>query len=235
MTNLFSRYEALGIPHPDPDTMCKGQCEGTGLYPVAIYKNPPGKNECRPVDPDPLTPYEIEAWHQAETTHPNEPGDAYHFIRCPDCGGTGKRTLPDLVRHLMRQREFSERTFGPGERTAGVLDHIRKELTEIEAKPDDLSEWIDVIILACDGAWRAGFTPAQIAEALVAKQAKNEARTWPDWRTAELGKAIEHVRDDNEVNEREPCQFTRGGRWCVVHHCYPETCQKLGLGGRSDV
>ena len=102
----------------------------------------------------------------------------------------------DLVAHLHRQREFSERTFGPGTRTAGVLDHIRKELNEIEAKPDDVSEWVDVILLALDGAWRAGFSPEQIAQAVAAKQARNESRKWPDWRTAEPGKAIEHVRGE---------------------------------------
>lgn len=100
----------------------------------------------------------------------------------------------DLVAHLHRQRAFSARAFGPGTRTAGVLDHIRKELKEIEAKPDDLSEWIDVVLLACDGAWRQGYSPERIAEALAAKLARNEARTWPDWRTADPNKAIEHVR-----------------------------------------
>lgn len=108
---------------------------------------------------------------------------------------TSTLTTFDLVDHLYRQREFSKRTFGPGERTDGVLDHIRKELREIEAKPDDLTEWIDVVLLAFDGAWRAGFEPDQIAHALAAKQAKNMARQWPDWRTAEPGKAIEHVRE----------------------------------------
>lgn len=105
-----------------------------------------------------------------------------------------KQPAFDLDSHLRRQRAFSEQTFGPGERTAGIIDHIRKELREIEAKPSDLSEWIDVVILALDGAWRVGFTPKQIIAALVAKQDKNEARTWPDWRTAEPGKAIEHDR-----------------------------------------
>lgn len=100
----------------------------------------------------------------------------------------------DLIAHLTRQREFSERTFGPGTRTKGVIDHIRKELIEIEAKPDDLSEWVDVILLALDGAWRAGYTPQQICEGMTAKQVKNEARTWPDWRTADPNKAIEHDR-----------------------------------------
>jgi hypothetical protein len=96
--------------------------------------------------------------------------------------------------HLIRQREFSERTFGPGSRTKGVIDHIRKELLEIEADPADLGEWVDVIILALDGAWRAGHEAQDILDAIVAKQTRNEARTWPDWRTADRDKAIEHDR-----------------------------------------
>lgn len=100
----------------------------------------------------------------------------------------------DFHAHLVRQRTFSEKTFGPGPRTAGVLDHIRKELIEIEAAPADLSEWIDVVILALDGAWRAGHSPDQIIGALVVKQDRNEARVWPDWRTAPTDRAIEHDR-----------------------------------------
>ncbi len=118
----------------------------------------------------------------------------------PEAIALGYRLLPselmpfDFEAHLQRQREWSERTFGPGPRAAGVVDHIRKELREIEAKPTDLSEWIDVVILALDGAWRSGATPQQIIDALVAKQAKNEARDWPDWRTQSPDKAIEHDR-----------------------------------------
>lgn len=105
----------------------------------------------------------------------------------------------DMLAHLQRQREWSGRTFGPGPRTAGVIDHIRKELREIEADPTDLSEWIDVVILALDGAWRAGGTPEQIIAALVAKQTKNEGRTWPDWRTVSPDKAIEHDRTQDAL------------------------------------
>ncbi|HCF6444821.1 DUF550 domain-containing protein [Pseudomonas aeruginosa] len=104
--------------------------------------------------------------------------------------------------HLERQRRFSERTFGPGSRAAGVVDHIRKELREIEENPGDLVEWIDVVILALDGAWRTGATPAQIIDALVAKQTKNESRSWPDWRTVPADKAIEHDRTDEPVDDR---------------------------------
>jgi hypothetical protein len=100
----------------------------------------------------------------------------------------------DLIAHIYRQRAFSRATFGPGARTQGVCDHIRKELAEIEAEPHDLMEWVDVIMLAIDGAWRAGHSPDSIAAAIWTKQTKNENRDWPDWRTADPNKAIEHVR-----------------------------------------
>lgn len=100
----------------------------------------------------------------------------------------------DLIEHLQRQREFSEATFGPGQRTSGVIDHIQKELREIEDDPLDLEEWVDVILLALDGAWRTGATPQEISEAIDAKMAKNENREWPDWREVGQDQAIEHVR-----------------------------------------
>lgn len=100
----------------------------------------------------------------------------------------------DMRAHLARQREWSERTFGPGDRSKGVVDHIRKELLEIEAEPTDLKEWIDVAILALDGAWRAGYSPDQIIAQIVGTQERNEARRWPDWRTMPTDKAIEHDR-----------------------------------------
>jgi hypothetical protein len=96
---------------------------------------------------------------------------------------------------LISQRAFSHNAFGPGPRTAGVLAHIRKELAEIEQNPDDLFEWIDVVLLALDGALRAGHDPQSIIDAYHQKRIRNEARIWPDWRQAEPGTAIEHVRD----------------------------------------
>ena len=104
----------------------------------------------------------------------------------------------DLVMHLHRQRAFSTHTFGPGPRTKGVVAHIRKELLEIESKPNDLEEWVDVVLLALDGAWRAGWLPDSIARAIEAKQTKNEGRTWPDWRTASPDAPIEHQRSAEE-------------------------------------
>ncbi|MBL8753668.1 MAG: DUF550 domain-containing protein [Planctomycetes bacterium] len=121
-------------------------------------------------------------------------------------------TSLDLVEHLRRQSQFSLRTFGPGTRTVGIADHIEKELREVREaastaanaelsgaldrshRDDLLTEWIDVAILAFDGAWRTGASPEEIVLALKAKQAKNEARKWPDWRSADPNRAIEHDR-----------------------------------------
>jgi hypothetical protein len=97
-------------------------------------------------------------------------------------------------RHLENQRAWSLETFGPGKRTKGVLDHIRKELLEIEADPEDLMEWVDIIILAFDGAWRHGWEPQEIINAIKMKQSVNQNRTWPDWRTRSEDEAIEHDR-----------------------------------------
>lgn len=97
--------------------------------------------------------------------------------------------------HIERQRAWSTATFGPREQRGptGPLAHIRKEVEEVAEDPTVLEEWVDVIILAFDGAWRAGHEPQQIVDAVKAKQTKNEARTWPDWRGVPDDEAIEHV------------------------------------------
>lgn len=109
----------------------------------------------------------------------------------------------DLVNHLQRLMAFSRATFGPDERRAGVIDHIRKELTEIEDGDGDPEEWVDVVILGLDGLWRSLMArgepwariPVKVAQMIIEKQEKNENRDWPDWRKMSSDKAIEHVRD----------------------------------------
>jgi len=100
----------------------------------------------------------------------------------------------DFEDHLKKQYEWSEKTFGPGFKTYSILDHLEKELKEIKADPVDLTEWIDVIILASDGAMRAGYTPAEVIAALVAKMEVNRNRLWPRWQESDPNKAIEHIR-----------------------------------------
>lgn len=99
-----------------------------------------------------------------------------------------------LEKYVAVQREWSLKVFGPYARTAGIVDHIHKELKEIEQAPHDLKEWVDVVILALDGAWRAGYSENEIVVAMIEKQQENLTRSWPNWRTADPSKAIEHDR-----------------------------------------
>jgi hypothetical protein len=118
----------------------------------------------------------------------------------------------NFFEHIRRQAAFSRATFGPGSRTKGVSDHIKKELKEVAKATSDAErskEWVDVAILGLDGLWRscaeqlrnigagepthteiAGMVCRLIRE----KQDENEVRDWPDWRTADPEKAIEHIR-----------------------------------------
>lgn len=96
---------------------------------------------------------------------------------------------------LSKQRPWSLKTFGSGKRTKGITEHIAKELVEINDDPDDLMEWVDVILLALDGAWRSGYTDLQVEEAIRIKQSYNMARVWPKFEgNAAPDVAIEHVR-----------------------------------------
>ena len=73
---FHSRYGGPDAPLPDPETMCTGQCEGMGWVPV-------NKD-------DPEEPWRT-LWLEAEAENPNPPGDDWHFVKCPDCGGTGRK------------------------------------------------------------------------------------------------------------------------------------------------
>ena len=101
----------------------------------------------------------------------------------------------DFISVLNRFFKINVEKFGPGERLAGTLDHIKKELIEVEDDPHAAEEWIDVALLALQGAFRHGHDAEAVAGTFIRKIAKIEARTYPDWRTADPDKAIEHIRE----------------------------------------
>jgi len=87
------RYKALGIPYPKKETMCLGQCEGTGLVPI-YGKNyiDPRTNACRPAEELGQSSQDEayqKLWDEAEAREATD--DGWHFIKCLDCGGTGLR------------------------------------------------------------------------------------------------------------------------------------------------
>jgi Protein of unknown function (DUF550) len=122
----------------------------------------------------------------------------------------------DLKQHLVRQMAWSKATFGPGARTAGVLDHMTKEMVEVRDSNGSSDEWVDLVILALDGLTRQLWSASEyrkpadeIAETAVrciaCKQSRNELRDWPDWRTADPNKAIEHVRRKSVLGQCLQC------------------------------
>jgi len=110
----------------------------------------------------------------------------------PTPDAPGEFADQSIETYYARQIGWSSDTFGAGKRTKGIVQHIGKELEEVLAKPDDLSEWIDIIVLAMDGFWRHGGTVNGFLPALLAKQQKNMARTWPAPTSEDV--AIEHDR-----------------------------------------
>ena len=101
--------------------------------------------------------------------------------------------MNELIDYLDRQMVWSRETFGVGKRTLGIVDHIRKELEEIIKDPCDVEEWCDVIILALDGAWRAGHSSKEIWESLRVKQIRNFDREWTIAESEDV--AVEHIRE----------------------------------------
>ena len=87
--------------------------------------------------------------------------------------------MSDFESFVERHRRWSFDTFGSGRQTLGLTRHIETELAEIRANPEDLSEWIDVIMLALDGYLRHGGAAENLMHDLRAKQDINFARSWP--------------------------------------------------------
>lgn len=84
-----------------------------------------------------------------------------------------------IEKYLKKQIKWSKKAFGTSKRTVGITKHINKEVDEVLAKPDDLSEWIDIIILAMDGYWRHGGTSSSLMKDLRNKLKINMSRVYP--------------------------------------------------------
>jgi hypothetical protein len=125
-----------------------------------------------------------------------------YFLRYRETVGEEPHTWDySLVSYIREHAEWSFKTFGPstGHDAERLCRHIEKELQEIRDNPLDCEEWVDVIILAIDGALRSGHFPIVIANTLQWKQKKNMERTWsiPE----DLRTPIEHHRmEERETN-----------------------------------
>ena len=118
-------------------------------------------------------------------------------------GPRGAAVRFDFADYMRRKNAWSIETFGPTQQVSGVLNHIRKELDEVAADPGDVIEWADLIMLATDGAYRAGHSPDDICSALEAKLVICRARNWPDWQTLSHDQPIEHIKPDPTEQSEE--------------------------------
>ena len=91
------RYKALGIPYPDPETICKGECEGIGWIPV-LGKIAKRKGSVIVALGNESDLRLMTLWQQAHDSGNFVQRfihrfrcDGWHFVKCPDCNGTGKR------------------------------------------------------------------------------------------------------------------------------------------------
>lgn len=107
---MTDRYKMLEMPYPDPKTMCEGQCDGTGTFPVHVSEeNLILKAEWNRLHNESHRLIEClkAAWFfirrgefKIATTCFEEWGksncDGWHFITCPDCKGTGLKEVEDV-------------------------------------------------------------------------------------------------------------------------------------------
>jgi hypothetical protein len=75
MATFTCRYGDKMSDLPDVYTMCRGHCEGMGVFPL--------KGD------DLADPVMKALWLEADAKEPADNG--WHFVKCPDCQGTGKR------------------------------------------------------------------------------------------------------------------------------------------------
>lgn len=113
--------------------------------------------------------------------------------------------MPSFRQWFVSFAQWSCETFGPSEHRGpkGPAEHLLKEAKELQQDPTDLEEIADIIFLAADCVWRNGYSLNDLIWMLHRKLKKNRERDWPDWRTADPDKAIEHVRTPEEQARKD--------------------------------
>lgn len=86
---------------------CHGPCEAMGYVPVYQIIASDGL----PLDPNnDSDPRLVRQWNAAHAELHEEPCDGWHFVKCPDCGGSGRsswlRTVALIPRWLTRGARF---------------------------------------------------------------------------------------------------------------------------------
>jgi len=93
------------------------------------------------------------------------------------------------------QAKFSQKTFGPDQERGpiGAIRHLQEEAKELEAKPDDVVEYADCLLLILDAARRNGMTPDDLLYQAFTKLQVNRRRKWP--KPAAADQPIKHISE----------------------------------------
>ncbi len=102
----------------------------------------------------------------------------------------------EFVTLFETQRNWSYDTFGDAgfRGPQSSLLHLKDEVDEMLAAPDDPEEYADGMILLMDAAWRAGFTAEELLVAVQYKTVKNKHRKWPSKDQQHPDKPTGHVK-----------------------------------------
>ena len=93
--------------------------------------------------------------------------------------------------------EWSDKTFGDGQRLQPIIAKLKKEVEELYKHPCE-DEFADCIILLLDAAWRVGISGDGLIRIGLIKLALNKKRKWgkPD-----KDGVIQHISDPPEGKE----------------------------------
>ncbi len=102
-----------------------------------------------------------------------------------------KASNRSLNSHIKRIGYWADIEFGPSiSRRGSILFHLQKELSELIADPNDLSEVADIFILLC--SFINSFSDKNFEEIVKTKFQINKNRKW---KKPDKDGVIEHVRD----------------------------------------
>ena len=90
------------------------------------------------------------------------------------------KDVKKINKFIRDRNEFSNKTFGtPSERDCSFpLIHLKDEICELLAAPDDQMEWADCTLLLLDAAWRKGYSLEDLIDFSIEKLEINKKRKW---------------------------------------------------------
>ena len=90
------------------------------------------------------------------------------------------KDVKKINKFIQDRNKFSGNTFGsPSKRNCIYpLRHLKDEIEELIAAPNDKMEWADCTLLLLDAAWRKGYSLEDLIDFAIEKLEINKKRKW---------------------------------------------------------